>query len=74
MSKSVADAIALEEDESLTETERFVRNFNKFFDCMNIRCLTEHIHSRNPDKKPFYDTDDKRLKVRANTCIVSTTD
>ena len=63
LSKSVAEAIALENDESLKECERFVKNFNKFFDIMNIRCTTEYIHSRNSDKKPFYGADDERLMV-----------
>lgn len=59
----MAEAIALENDDNLRETERFVRLFNKFFDIMNIRCITEYVRTRNPDKKPFYDENDDRLKV-----------
>ena len=55
----MADAIAMENNDSLKECERFVRIFNKFFDIMNVRSTTEYVHSRN------YDADDERLKVRS---------
>ena len=54
----------MENDTTLRETERFVRYFNKFFDLMNVRSTTEHIHARNPNKKPYYSIDDERLKVK----------
>ncbi len=34
---------------------------NKFFDCLNVRSLTEHISQRNPDKAPYCNADDPRL-------------
>jgi len=36
----VADAFAYFADDSTTETERFIRYFDGFFDCMNVRCFT----------------------------------
>ena len=45
-SKSVADALSLEGDESLDETEQVVRNFIRFFDCMNLHSLN---YRRKPD-------------------------
>lgn len=41
LSKSVADALSLEGEESLHKTEKFVRNFDKSFDCMNMHSLNE---------------------------------
>lgn len=65
LSKSVADAIGLELEEKpyLAETQKFVTYFNKFFDCMNVRCLKECIHKRKPDVRPYNSTSDNRLEV-----------
>ena len=41
LSKSVADAFAYFGDVSTTETEKFVRNFDRLFDCLNVRSLSE---------------------------------
>ena len=46
LSKSVADAISMEKNDELRETERFVTIMNKFFDYLNVRCTTK---TRNPD-------------------------
>ncbi len=70
LSKSVADAFAICRDLSssllsdITETERFCRMFDKFFDCMNTRCIQESKHKRKPDLRPYYSPNDSRLKVR----------
>lgn len=53
----------MENNDDLKETIRFVRYMNKIFDCLNVRCTTEHVRERNPDRKPYYDVNDDRLKV-----------
>ena len=65
LSKSVAEAIGLELNEKpyLAETQKFVHNFNKFFDCMNVRCLKECILKRKPDVRPYNSTSDNRIEV-----------
>jgi len=59
----VADAFAYFADDSTTETERFVRYFDRFFDCMNVRCFTECFEHRKPDLRPYRSPKDDRLKV-----------
>lgn len=39
-------------DESLSDTILFIRNFNKFFDCLNVRNMFEGRNKRNPDLDP----------------------
>lgn len=44
LSGSVANALEHLYDESLSETILFIRNFNKFFNCLNVRNMFEgHI-------------------------------
>ena len=38
-------------------------SFNKFFDLLNVRSLTEVIRERNPNKEPYRSPDDGRLEV-----------
>ena len=40
-----------------------MRYMNTFFDCMNVRCATEHIRERNPDGKPYYDENDENSRL-----------
>ena len=63
LSKSVADAFAYFGDNSTTETEIFVRNFDRLFDCLNVRSLSEWKSKAKPDLKPYTRPDDCRLKV-----------
>ena len=37
--------------------------FDKFFDIFNTRAINEHTIKKKPNLKPFYEKDDKRLKV-----------
>ena len=71
LSNSVAGALALDGDPSTTETQRFVRMFNRFFNLLNVRSLSESIRRRKPDTRPYRDPNDERLKVHsyANACI-----
>ena len=63
LSSSVANALAYFGD-TTKETEIFIRNFNRLFDCLNVRSLSEWYEKRNPDLKPYKSPDDPRLKVR----------
>lgn len=63
LSKSVADAFAYFGDVSTTETETFVRNFDRLFDCLNVRSLSEWKAKAKPDLKPYSSPDDSRLTV-----------
>ena len=63
LSSSVGNAFEYYGLEETQETEIFVRYFDKFFDCLNVRCTSESIHSRKPDLRPYRSPDDPRLKV-----------
>lgn len=69
LSKSVADTFSSLRTTSAslvddtTETERFCRIFNKWFDCMNTRSIIEGHIKRNEDLHPYSSPDDERLQV-----------
>lgn len=69
LSKAVADIFSSLRTTSAslvddtTETERFCRIFNKWFDCMNTRSITEGHIKRNEDLHPYSSPDDERLQV-----------
>ena len=63
LSGSVAKTLAMQNDPQTLETRRFVATFNRFFDLLNVRSLTEASHERNPDKEPYRSPSDERLKV-----------
>jgi hypothetical protein len=56
-------AIALEEagNDEVLGTAEFCRMMNDFFDCTNVRSLTEHEKKRNPLIKPYTSQDDERF-------------
>lgn len=66
LSKTVADALQLENNPNLTETIRFIRKFDRFFDMMNVRSLDESVLKRKPDLRPFRSITDNRFKVGVN--------
>lgn len=70
LSKTVADAFSVEESDTFRETEIFVRNLDKFFDCMNVRHLKEAIYKKKPDLGPDNSPDDSRLSVSTTSCYV----
>ena len=47
-------------------TAGFIGKMNKFFDCLNVRSLIEHIAQRNPDKAPYQSHDDPRFEWLEN--------
>jgi hypothetical protein len=57
-------------DEETLETRKFIRHFDRFFDCMNVRCTSEGIHRRKPDLRPYRDPSDPRLSVSGILSIV----
>ena len=63
LSKSAADAFAYFGDPVTSETEVFIRNFDRMFDCLNVRSLTEWQTTIKPDLKPYTTPDDARLEV-----------
>lgn len=63
MSKTVADLFAYVEDPSTTETQKFVRMFDKLFDCLNVRDLHQWVRKCKPDLKPYHKVDDERFEV-----------
>ena len=46
---------------STKETIIFIRNVNKFFDCLNGAHSTQHIRTRNPNLAPYTNVNDSRF-------------
>lgn len=61
LSKSVAIALRETEKEDVTGTAEFCEMMNGFFDCTNVRSLTEHIRKKNPFIMPYESPEDERL-------------
>ena len=47
LSRSVAVALEESGEEDVSGTAQFCRMMNDFFDCTNVRSLTEHTRKRN---------------------------
>ena len=56
-------ALEMEGRPDTKETAKFCQIFNKFFDCLNVRCQEESMRRRKPDMRPFRDVNDPRLHV-----------
>ena len=69
LSKSVMIALQESGKEDVQETARFCGMINDFFDCTNVRSLTEHIRKRNPLIKPYTSADDERLSWLLNVFL-----
>ena len=63
MSESVANGLRLIDEGEMAETIKFVDNFDKFFDCLNVSNLSTGKEQRKPFKQPYYSANDFRLKV-----------
>lgn len=59
----MADALTFFNDEETTETRYFIRLFDEFFDCMNVKNKLEGILKRKDARLAYYDAGDKRFKV-----------
>lgn len=69
LSETIANALEYYETSVSSETQKFVRIMDKFFDCLNVRNLTEYIRKRKPNLKPYTDASDPRLKVSYSQSI-----
>lgn len=63
LSSPVAAAIEYFGDPETVETQKFVRTFDRFFDCSNTRPPKEGILKRKPDLSPYRSLSDRHLKV-----------
>jgi len=63
LSKSVADGLSYYGDPETKATEKFCRVMDRFFDCLNVRCMDAWKEKKKSDLKPYTDPNDKRLKV-----------
>ena len=61
LSKSVAIALEETENDEVLGTAEFCKMMNDYFDCTNVRSLTEHEKKRNPFLKPYSSQDDERF-------------
>ena len=59
----MANALSYFGDPETQETEVFLRYFDRFFDCLNVRSISEAGQKRKDDLKPYISTDDERLTV-----------
>ena len=61
LSETVACALERYVGPHTSETVKFIRIMNKFFDCMNTRNLSEAARTRNPNKRAYTSVEDDRL-------------
>jgi hypothetical protein len=61
LSGTVANALEEYYGEEVSETVQFIRIFNKFFDCLNVRNILEGRNKRNPHLDPYRNVDDPRI-------------
>lgn len=69
LSNSVSSAFTFTEKGEFTETARFCRIFDKFFDCLNTRRIGEGKESRKPDKEPYWSVKDERFTWLENSFL-----
>ena len=69
LSKSVMIALQESGKEEVLETAKFCGMMNDFFDCTNVRSLTEHTSKRNSFIKLYTSTDDERLSWLLNVFL-----
>ena len=46
-----------------TETAKFVKIFDTFFNCLNVRCFSKGDKCRKPNLKPYTEAADPRFNV-----------
>ena len=56
-------------DEEVFETARFCGMMNDFFDCTNVRSLTEFVKRRNQFIKPYESADEERFAWLVNVFL-----
>ena len=65
LSASVSSAFELTGKEEFTETAKFCKMFDRFFDCFNTRRAGEGKEKRKPDLEPYRSVNDVRFAVCA---------
>ena len=70
LSATVAKAIRTTHSSEVEETVKFIENFDKFFDCLNVTNYDSGRKERTPFKEP-YRSDDFRLKWLQDFIILS---
>lgn len=63
LSETVGNALQLTDDGSLEETVKFVKTFDRFFDCLNVNSYTTGRLKRKVFKQPYRSATDFRIKV-----------
>lgn len=63
MSNTVANGLEMMKRKEFGSTILFLRNVNKFFDCLNVARLEQGTRSRNDNLKPYTSEDDPRFEV-----------
>ena len=63
ISTTVANALDSFYGREVQGTVKFIRMFDKFFDCLNSRSLTEADRNRKPNVALYKSPNDQRLKV-----------
>ena len=63
LSKRVADALKFQNKPETEGTQRFVRTFDYFFDCVNGQYKDQGHHSKKEAINPYTDVNDGRFKV-----------
>ena len=61
LSKSTSLALRESGKQDVTGTAKFCEMMNGFFDCTNVRSLTEHTRKKNPFIRPYESLEDERL-------------
>ena len=59
----MAIPLQITDDSEAEETIRFVRMFDRFFDCLNVSSFTAGKFSRKAFRSPYQCSTDFRLKV-----------
>ena len=59
----MASALEIICKENTRETRIFIRNIDKFFDCLNVKSLILGRLKRNSNISPYKSSSDERLKV-----------
>ena len=62
LSSTVADALTLMGNEDISAT--FLRMMDAFFDCMNVRNVTDHETRRKENLRPYRSPNDERFKLQ----------
>lgn len=60
----MASALEVVSRESTSETRIFIRNIDKFFDCLNGKGPLQATRKNNSNIAPYVNKSDERFKVR----------